>query len=97
MTEPSSESLANAVDDAAGAAKFEARTTHIEHLGDRMTAATEERGAMTTGITAEMLAGDRITAMRKRRPRLIDEVVTLAHGAGGNSSAPPGGPLPRIC
>src|ERR1700685_2213388 len=30
---------------------------------------------------------DRITAMRKRRPRLIDEVVTLAHGAGGTSSA----------
>jgi hydrogenase expression/formation protein HypE len=28
-----------------------------------------------------------ITAMRKRRPRLIDEVVTLAHGAGGKSSA----------
>jgi hydrogenase expression/formation protein HypE len=30
---------------------------------------------------------DRITAMRKRRPRLVDEVVTLAHGAGGKSSA----------
>jgi hydrogenase expression/formation protein HypE len=30
---------------------------------------------------------DRITAVRKRRPRLIDEVVTLAHGAGGKSSA----------
>ena len=30
---------------------------------------------------------DRIMAMRKRRPRLIDEVVTLAHGAGGKSSA----------
>lgn len=30
---------------------------------------------------------ERITAMRKRRPRLIDEVVTLAHGAGGKSSA----------
>jgi hypothetical protein len=34
---------------------------------------------------------------RKRRPRLIDEVVTLAHGAGGKSSAPLGDPLPRIC
>jgi hypothetical protein len=32
---------------------------------------------------------DRITAPRKRRPRLIDEVVTLAHGAGGKSSAAP--------
>lgn len=30
---------------------------------------------------------DRITSFRKRRPRLIDEVVTLAHGAGGKSSA----------
>ena len=30
---------------------------------------------------------DRITAVRKRRPRLIEEVVTLAHGAGGKSSA----------
>src|SRR3984957_949302 len=30
---------------------------------------------------------DRITAIRKRRPRLIDEVETLAHGAGGKSSA----------
>ena len=30
---------------------------------------------------------ERITAMRKRRPRLIDEVVTLAHGAGGKASA----------
>jgi len=30
---------------------------------------------------------DRVTAFRKRRPRLIDEVITLAHGAGGKSSA----------
>lgn len=30
---------------------------------------------------------ERISAFRKRRPRLIDEVVTLAHGAGGKSSA----------
>jgi hydrogenase expression/formation protein HypE len=30
---------------------------------------------------------DRITATSKRRPRLVDEVVTLAHGAGGKSSA----------
>lgn len=29
----------------------------------------------------------RIDAVRKRRPRLIEEVVTLAHGAGGKSSA----------
>ncbi len=30
---------------------------------------------------------ERISAFRKRRPRLIDEVVTSAHGAGGKSSA----------
>ena len=29
----------------------------------------------------------RTAAIRKRRPRLVDEVVTLAHGAGGKSSA----------
>ncbi|HEU5333923.1 MAG TPA: hydrogenase expression/formation protein HypE [Actinocrinis sp.] len=30
---------------------------------------------------------ERIGAFRRRRPRLLDEVVTLAHGAGGKSSA----------
>ncbi|MCW2657753.1 MAG: hydrogenase expression/formation protein HypE [Jatrophihabitans sp.] len=30
---------------------------------------------------------ERITSFRKRRPRLLEEVVTLAHGAGGKSSA----------
>ena len=30
---------------------------------------------------------DRIEAFRRRRPRLNDEVVTLAHGAGGKASA----------
>jgi hydrogenase expression/formation protein HypE len=30
---------------------------------------------------------ERIEAYRQRRPRLVDEVVTLAHGAGGKSSA----------
>ncbi|MEO6886931.1 MAG: hydrogenase expression/formation protein HypE [Jatrophihabitantaceae bacterium] len=30
---------------------------------------------------------EKIQNFRKRRPRLIDEVVTLAHGAGGKSSA----------
>jgi hydrogenase expression/formation protein HypE len=30
---------------------------------------------------------DRIEAFRRRRPRLRDEVVTLAHGAGGKASA----------
>ena len=30
---------------------------------------------------------ERIESFRRRRPRLIDEVVTLAHGAGGKASA----------
>jgi hydrogenase expression/formation protein HypE len=30
---------------------------------------------------------EKIQTFRKRRPRLIDEVITLAHGAGGKSSA----------
>jgi len=30
---------------------------------------------------------DRITAFRRRRPRLRDDVITLAHGAGGKASA----------
>jgi len=30
---------------------------------------------------------ERIDAFRRRRPRLNDEVVTLAHGAGGKASA----------
>ena len=30
---------------------------------------------------------ERIEAFRRRRPRLRDEVVTLAHGAGGKASA----------
>ena len=30
---------------------------------------------------------DRIEAFRRRRPRLLDPVVTLAHGAGGKASA----------
>ena len=41
----------------------------------------------STSADREEQVIERITAMRKRRPRLIDEVVTLAHGAGGKSSA----------
>lgn len=35
----------------------------------------------------EAVVLDRIEAFRRRRPRLTDEVVTLAHGAGGKASA----------
>ncbi|MCU1453519.1 MAG: hydrogenase [Acidimicrobiales bacterium] len=37
------------------------------------------------GREAEVL--ERIEAFRRRRPRLKDEIITLAHGAGGKSSA----------
>jgi hydrogenase expression/formation protein HypE len=35
----------------------------------------------------EVAVFDRIEAFRRRKPRLRDEVVTLAHGAGGKASA----------
>jgi len=43
---------------------------------------------MTSGPSfAEGEVIERIEAFRKRRPRLLDDIVTLAHGAGGKSSA----------
>ena len=39
------------------------------------------------GGSREAAVLDRITAFRRRRPRLTDDVVTLAHGAGGKASA----------
>ena len=46
-------------------------------MADRMAAATDREAAVL----------DRIETFRRRRPRLTDEVVTLAHGAGGKASA----------
>jgi hydrogenase expression/formation protein HypE len=43
---------------------------------------------LSTGPSfAEDAVIERIEAFRRRRPRLKDEIVTLAHGAGGKSSA----------
>ncbi len=45
---------------------------------------------MTDGATPssrEATVLDRIESWRRRRPRLTDDVVTLAHGAGGKASA----------
>jgi hydrogenase expression/formation protein HypE len=47
-------------------------------VADNRNAAAREREAVVFG---------RIEAFRRRRPRLRDEVVTLAHGAGGKASA----------
>jgi hydrogenase expression/formation protein HypE len=41
----------------------------------------------TTGSGREAAIFERIEAFRRRRPRLLDQVVTLAHGAGGKASA----------
>ena len=47
-----------------------------------------ERGdSMTPRDGREAAVLERIEAFRRRRPRLTDEVVTLAHGAGGKASA----------
>ncbi len=40
-----------------------------------------------SGSSREAAVLDRIAAFRRRRPRLTDDVVTLAHGAGGKASA----------
>ena len=42
---------------------------------------------MSTTADREDRVRERIDKFRQRRPRLIDDVVTLAHGAGGKSSA----------
>jgi hydrogenase expression/formation protein HypE len=46
-----------------------------------------ETTSETTAPGREAVVFDRIEAFRRRRPRLLDEVVTLAHGAGGKASA----------
>ena len=53
-------------------------TAHEAAAGNGTTAGASGREAAVFG---------RIEAFRRRRPRLRDEVVTLAHGAGGKASA----------
>ncbi len=48
---------------------------------------TTDAVTSANGTSREDRVLERIQKFRKRRPRLIDEVVTLAHGAGGKSSA----------
>ncbi|MGZ7011348.1 MAG: hydrogenase expression/formation protein HypE, partial [Ilumatobacteraceae bacterium] len=42
---------------------------------------------MTTLGEREAAVLDRIEAYRRHRPRLTDDMITLAHGAGGKASA----------
>ena len=44
-------------------------------------------GADRAADDREAAVLDRIEAFRRRRPRLTDDVITLAHGAGGKASA----------
>ena len=44
-------------------------------------------GDSTARADREAAVFGRIEAFRRRRPQLRDEVVTLAHGAGGKASA----------
>ncbi|WP_084436053.1 hydrogenase expression/formation protein HypE [Aldersonia kunmingensis] len=48
---------------------------------------TNTRTEPATAVEREARMLERIDKFRKRRPRLLDTVVTLAHGAGGKSSA----------
>jgi hydrogenase expression/formation protein HypE len=41
----------------------------------------------TGALDREVAVFERIEAFRRRKPRLLDDVVTLAHGAGGKASA----------
>ncbi|KWX01207.1 hydrogenase expression/formation protein HypE [Carbonactinospora thermoautotrophica] len=54
-------------------------------LGDSKVAGT--KAERTGPVFREDQVLERIDAFRRRRPRLRDEVVTLAHGAGGKASA----------
>ena len=56
---------------------------------DTFASAGRRRSPTERGATRarEAAVFERIEAFRRRRPRLRDEVVTLAHGAGGKASA----------
>ena len=62
-----------------------------ERMGAGVVAAARYRVAdgtpAATADAREAAVLDRITEFRRRRPRLRDEVITLAHGAGGKASA----------
>jgi hydrogenase expression/formation protein HypE len=61
-------------------------TEDIEHSNTRATTSNGGGGRELPG-QREAAVLERIEAFRRRRPRLTDEVITLAHGAGGKASA----------
>jgi len=52
-----------------------------------MTDTAQDTSASASASGREAVVFARIEAFRRRRPRLLDEVVTLSHGAGGKASA----------
>ena len=56
---------------------------------NRLPDINESAGTSSTSTPGarEAVVLDRIEAFRRRRPRLIDEMITSAHGAGGKASA----------
>jgi len=52
-----------------------------------MRGAHGDRRGQQDGIGREAAVFARIESLRRRRPRLVDGVVTLAHSAGGKASA----------
>jgi hydrogenase expression/formation protein HypE len=60
-------------------------------VSDRVPAATDRESTVPdrerTALDRESAVLDRIESFRRRRPRFTDEIITLAHGAGGKASA----------
>ena len=65
----------------------EAQSAVVFDLWERVQRHLPERSADDRVTIREAAVLERIEAFRRRRPRLTDEIVTLAHGAGGKSSA----------
>ena len=89
MTEPSSESLAKAADDAAGTAKPAARTTHVEHLGTGSPCTGPGLRASHGRRAVAVAALDRLAAGDDQRAARAGERGHLQQGRSPASSAPP--------
>ena len=59
----------------------------LRPVGRASSARLDRRPVADGRCDREAAVLERIEAFRRRRPRLTDEIVTLAHGAGGKSSA----------
>ena len=82
-TSPAAASSAGAASASAGAATA---PTAAASAGAASTSASSTSASSAGAAGREEQVFDRIEAFRRRAPRLRDEHVTLAHGAGGKSS-----------